>query len=50
MSFPRSGRISAAQILAELGDERARFDSHEHLEAEAGGVDGRLIPLTQQPA
>jgi transposase len=36
MSFPRSGRINAAQILAELGDERARFDSHEHLEAEAG--------------
>jgi transposase len=36
MSFPRSGRINAAQILAELGDERARYDSHEHLEAEAG--------------
>jgi transposase len=36
MSFPRSGRINAAQILSELGDERARFDSHEHLEAEAG--------------
>lgn len=36
MSFPRAGRINAAQILSELGDERARFDSHEHLEAEAG--------------
>jgi transposase len=35
-SFPRSGAINAAQILSELGDERARFDSHEHLEAEAG--------------
>lgn len=36
MSFPRAGRINAAQILSELGDERARYDSHEHLEAEAG--------------
>lgn len=25
-SFPRSGRIHAAQVLAELGDDRARFE------------------------
>jgi transposase len=36
MSFPRAGRINAAQILAELGDERHRFASPEHLAAEAG--------------
>jgi transposase len=36
MSFPRAGRVCAAQILAELGDERARFPSEEQLAAEAG--------------
>ncbi len=36
MSFPRAGRLNAAQILAELGDDRGRFASHEHLAAEAG--------------
>ena len=36
MSFPRAGRICAAQILAELGSERERFASDEHLAAEAG--------------
>ena len=36
MSFPRAGRICAAQILAELGSVRERFDSDEHLAAEAG--------------
>jgi len=36
MSFPRAGRICAAQILAELGSQRERFDSDEHLAAEAG--------------
>jgi transposase len=36
MSFPRAGRICAAQILAEMGSERERFDSDEHLAAEAG--------------
>lgn len=41
MSLPRSGRINAAQILAELGDQRARFDSAEHLAAEAG-----VVPVT----
>jgi transposase len=36
ISFPRIGRINAAQILSELGDDRARFTSEEHLAAEAG--------------
>ena len=36
ISFPRAGRICAAQILAELGSVRERFDSDEHLAAEAG--------------
>jgi transposase len=36
MSFPRAGRICAAQLLAELGSVRERFDSDEHLAAEAG--------------
>ncbi len=36
MSFPRAGRICAAQIQAELGSVRERFDSDEHLAAEAG--------------
>ncbi len=36
MSFPRAGRVNAAQILAELGDDRARFSSDEQLAAEAG--------------
>lgn len=36
MSFPRAGRLNAAQILVELGDDRARFASEEHLAAEAG--------------
>jgi transposase len=43
MSFPRAGRICAAQILAELGSQRARFDSHERLAAEAG-----VTPITYQ--
>lgn len=36
MSFPRTGRICAAQILAELGDVRERFPTEEQLAAEAG--------------
>jgi transposase len=36
MSFPRAGRICAAQITAELGSVRERFDSDEHLAAKAG--------------
>jgi transposase len=43
MSFPRAGRICASQILAELGSVRERFDSDEHLAAEAG-----VAPLTYQ--
>jgi transposase len=35
-SFPRAGIINAAQILAELGDDRLRFASDEQLAAEAG--------------
>jgi transposase len=36
MSFPRTGRICAAQILAELGNVRERYLSDDHLAAEAG--------------
>jgi len=36
MSFPRAGRICAAQILAEVGSVRERFASDEQLAAEAG--------------
>jgi transposase len=43
MSFPRSGRLNAAQILAELGDVRERFPSADHLAAEAGAA-----PVTHQ--
>lgn len=43
MSFPRTGQICAAQILAELGDDRARFLTADQLAAEAG-----LAPVTYQ--
>jgi transposase len=43
MSFPRAGRVCAAQILAELGDVRERFPTLDRLTAEAGAV-----PLTYQ--
>lgn len=36
MSFPRAGRICAAQILAELGNVRERFQTPDQLAAEAG--------------
>lgn len=36
MSFPRTGRICAAQILAELGNVRERFPTEDQLAAEAG--------------
>ncbi len=36
MSFPRAGRINAAQILAELGDVRERFPTEDQLAAAAG--------------
>jgi len=42
-SFPRAGRINAAQILAELGDDRSRFPSADALAAEAGAA-----PVTRQ--
>lgn len=43
MSFPRAGRICAAQILAELGCVRERFDSDARLAAEAG-----VAPVTYE--
>jgi len=43
MSFPRAGRVCAAQILAELGSVRERFDSAERLSAVAG-----VTPVTKQ--
>ena len=43
MSFPRAGRICAAQILAELGSVRERFDAPERLAAEAG-----VCPVTYE--
>lgn len=43
MSFPRAGKICAAQIAAELGDVRERFQSEDHLAAEAG-----VAPVTYQ--
>jgi transposase len=43
MSFPRVGRINAAQILAELGDVRERFPTEEQLAAEAG-----VSPVTHE--
>jgi transposase len=36
MSFPRAGRLCAAQILAELGSVRERFASDAQLASEAG--------------
>jgi transposase len=36
MSFPRAGRVNAAQILVELGDVRERFPTEDQLAAEAG--------------
>jgi len=43
MSFPRAGQICAAQILAEIGDDPARFQTADQLAAEAG-----LCPVTHQ--
>lgn len=39
----RTGRICAAQLLAELGSDRARFVSAEHLAAEGGAA-----PVTRE--
>jgi transposase len=43
MSFPRAGRVNAAQILSELGDVRERFQTEEQLAAEAG-----VCPVTYE--
>ena len=43
MSFPRAGRVCAAQILAELGSVRERFDTPQRLAAVAG-----VTPVTKQ--
>jgi len=43
MSFPRSGQVCAAAILAELGEDRARYQSADQLAADAG-----LCPVTYQ--
>lgn len=37
-SLPRSGQVNAAQLLAELGDDRARFPTAEQMTAEAGAA------------
>ncbi|MGE0401986.1 MAG: IS110 family transposase [Kofleriaceae bacterium] len=42
-SLFRSGRVCAAQLLAEIGDDRARFISDEHLAAEGG-----VAPVTRE--
>jgi transposase len=42
-SLFRAGRVCAAQILAELGDDRGRFISAEHLAAEGG-----VAPITRE--
>jgi len=43
MSFPRAGRVCAAQILAEMGDVRERYPNDDRLAAEAG-----VVPLTYE--
>ena len=43
MSFPRAGKICAAQILSEIGSVRERFDDVERLAAEAG-----VTPVTYE--
>lgn len=43
MSFPRAGRICAAQLLSELGNVRERFATDDQLAAEAG-----VAPVTYQ--
>lgn len=43
MSFPRAGRICAAQILSEMGSVRERYDDPERLAAEAG-----VAPVTYE--
>lgn len=42
-SFPRAGSVNAAQLLAEIGDDRKRFSSFDHLAALSG-----VCPVTFQ--
>jgi transposase len=42
MSLPRAGHVNAAQIVAELGEDRGRFTDGDHLAAEAG-----VVPVTR---
>ena len=41
MSFPRAGKVTAAQLLAELGEDPRRFASADHLACHAG-----VVPVT----
>ena len=43
MSFPRAGQLCAAQMLAELGEDRACYVTPDQLAADAG-----LAPVTKQ--
>ena len=43
MSFPRAGKVNAAKIAAELGDDMSRFQSDANLAAEAG-----VVPVTKE--
>ncbi len=42
-SFPRAGEVNAAQLLAEIGDVRERFQSDDVLAMEAG-----VVPVTRR--
>lgn len=44
-SLPRSGRISAAQVLAEWGDCRQAYDGPDAVAALSG-----IVPVTRPPA
>ena len=43
MSFPRAGKVNAAQVIAELGDDPERFQTENQLAAEAG-----VAPVTHE--
>lgn len=38
MSFPRTGDVNAAQLVAELGEDPRRFAGRDHLASEAGAA------------
>jgi transposase len=42
MSLPRAGRLNAAQIVAEIGEDPLRFGDANHLAAQAG-----VVPVTR---